>query len=467
MSDQTPVPQSSSGTTRRSVLKTLGVASAVGATGISASMAASSTPANDTAPTLKWLRRYPEWNGDNYGHLLHSLIPLDDGGYVAGTPQLALQKVDDNGDQVWTQQIDRDHDAVRDLVRMANGRYAMVGIDTINDDPAGGSVDRYSSYVICTNQTGDVQWEREYGYDDDSDVDVTFVSALGTPDGGVLVAGGRENPPDDQSDEYQDDPLLVKFTADGDEEWTQVGTLAHEDDKITEATLDVTADDQYLLLTLEGLYVLNSGGETVWDRPMEGWNIHDAIATDDGGTAWIATERLENENGASSYEGADSIVKTDAEGTIQWHQTYENIPGSGRQIVERESGFAVAGQTAVGSSDDSDFLLLGAGPEGNYQWHTVFGTDANNERVREGDLVVRDGDYVIGGTSDPHNDNPDAATIAKCAKSGDDDSGTMTDTEPPTVTTTATETTTAIETQTDSQTDTPTPAEGTETDKDC
>lgn len=377
-------------------------------------------------------------------------------GYVAGTPQLELQKVDENGDQAWTRQIDRDHDAVRDLVQMADGGYTVVGTDAINDDPMDGSVDRYSGYVIHTDETGDVQWEREYGYDEDTDVDVNFVAALGTPDGGVLVVGGRQDPPDDQEDENQEDPLLVKLTADGDEAWKQVGTLAHDDDEITEATLDVTADGQYLFLTLEGVYVLDTDGEAVWDRPMDGWLIYDAIATSDGGTAWIASQAQENEDGATYYEDADSIVKTDDEGTIQWHETYEDTPGNGRQIAERESGFVVAGQTDGDGPSDSDFVLLGAGPDGSYQWHIFSGSDENDERATDGDLVVHDGTYVVGGTSDPNSDDRWAAAIAKWSENGDGGSGTPTATEPPT-TTTATETETATETD----------ATPTVTEKDC
>lgn len=415
MIDEHPSSLSSGEETRRTVLKTLGIAGVIGVAGVGPSTATPGTHATDGPPKLMWLRRYPEWNDprNDSGSAVHSVIPQVHSGYVAANDELVIHEVNEGGKTVSSASIDRgssegtvSHN--EDLVQLSDGEFVIVGMATPPSEP-GTNAPSYG-FVTKTDVDGNVLWDREYGRGGEG-TSVRFDRALATPDGGVLVVGRWENIPTESGDDYSNDVFIVKLTADGDEAWQRIGDLAHDDRAAVNVNLDVTADGQYLMSTWRGLYVLDDDGEVVWDRPFDDWEVYDTIATDDGGTAWAA-----NRTGENGF----SMVKTDGSGAVQWHETYhETVPGWGLEIAERDDGFALAGRTdGTGEGNDGDFALMGAGPNGSYQWHTVFGSGDYDEVARDGDLVVHDGTYVICGVSRPDIDAERAGTIAKLEEVG-------------------------------------------------
>lgn len=431
----------STASTRRTVLKALGAAGIVGATGAGISVTASSTPSAETAPTLEWLRRHDDTDGVETEWPYHSIVARD-GGYVVAEDDLELRGVNEEGHRTWTNEFDQEDDGdMADMAELADGGFALVGWASPSSDP----IETTPSYgfVIRVDDDLNRQWERRVDAGDDFEELLEWV--IGTPDGGVLVAGGRVHLNDDENDENYHEKMLVKFSAAGDEEWRRVGDLEHEDGSPIEVSLDVTDDDGILLMTWDGLYSLHPDGSTEWSRSLADWMPGAAVATPDGGAVLAAS----TSDGPNTF----GVVSFDDQGSVQWHETYEDdVPGHEEQIARHEDGFVVAGDTAGGDGEEGDYVVMGVGPDGSYQWHTTFGDPDWNERCRSGDLLVDGDSYVLGGFAQAWSDDvDDGSVLAKLTDTagdggddsdGDGDGGTTTETESETTTETTSETTT-------------------------
>jgi hypothetical protein len=228
-----------------------------------------------------------------------------------------------------------DEMGVGDIVQTSDGGYAILGNTT--SFGAGGS----DFWLIKTDADGNMQWNKTYG----GALDDCALSMCQTGDGGYALAGKTNSS----------------------------GAGAH---------------DFWLVKT-------DAAGNMLWNKTYGGTDSESAAAvvqTSDGGYAVVGNTRF----GVS--DGDAWLVKTDAVGNMLWNKTYG---GTGLETVhillQAGSGFAIAGYTNSYGAGGQDAWLVKTDANGNMQWNKTYG-GANTEYAFS--LVATpDGGYAMGGYS--------------------------------------------------------------------
>jgi len=256
-----------------------------------------------------WTRTY----GGNANDIGRSVRQTTDGGYIvvgetysfgAGDQDIYLVKTDGNGDALWTRTYGGANGEGGNSVRQTtDGGYIIAGW-TASYGAGNGDV-----YLIKTDESGNVVWERTYGA---SDNDVGY-SVQQTDDNGYIVAGWT------YSFSFESDFYLVRTDENGDALWT--GVYGQQDGANNEA-------------------------RSVWQ-------------TSDGG--YVAAGYT-NESGIffDVY-----LLKVDALGTSQWIETYGGDDNDLGYSVQQTSdgGFIVAGYTASFGAGGDDVYLIRLKPD--------------------------------------------------------------------------------------------------------
>jgi hypothetical protein len=116
------------------------------------------------------------------------------------------------------------------------------------------------------------------------------------------------------------------------------------------------------------------------------------VAASDGGYAIAGYTYTDTTYTADVY-----LIKTDANGTMQWNQTYG---GSGYDygysiVTTPEGGYAIAGYTESVVTYSYDFMLVKISSNGTLQWTKTW-DGGDSERARA--LVAsQDGSFVLAG----------------------------------------------------------------------
>jgi len=133
----------------------------------------------------------------------------------------------------------------------------------------------------------------------------------------------------------------------------------------------------------------------MWNRTYsEGskWDTYSLVVTSDGGYA-IA--------GVSSSGGAVSadflLIKTDAEGNMEWSRTYGGTSNDHAYSLVQTSdgGYALAGRTYSFDVGQGDFWLVKTDAEGNMEWNRTYG--GKNIEIAHSLVEVSDGGYALAG----------------------------------------------------------------------
>jgi len=121
--------------------------------------------------------------------------------------------------------------------------------------------------------------------------------------------------------------------------------------------------------------------------------------------------------GASNYKGL--LIRTDSNGDVVWHQTYDN---STALYSARET--ADGGVFAVGFYECDtlpgcypDIFLVKTNSAGSVEWYLVDSGTENNDWARDF-IETADGDYVVTGTWND-NGNNSKAVLRKYSSTGD------------------------------------------------
>jgi hypothetical protein len=300
-----------------------------------------------------------------------ALVQTSDGGYTlagytesfgAGSYDFWLVKTDANGNMEWNQTYGGtgiEHACA--LVGTSDGGFALLGTASFG---AG----KRDFWLVKTDEFGNMEWNQTYGgadYDDPS-------SLVGTSDGGYALAGwttsfGAEG----------DDFWLVKIDAYGNVEWSHTYGRGRSD---RARALVATADGGYAIAgeTISigygdmphwdfWLVKTDANGDVEWNRTYgkgAGENANALVETSDGGYALAGdTSILNPEIGIVSDFW---LVKTDAYGNMEWNKTYAG--GKAYALVETsDGGFALAGGARLIKTD----------VYGSMEWNRTYGGSAN------------------------------------------------------------------------------------------
>jgi hypothetical protein len=235
-----------------------------------------------------------------------------------------------------------------------------------------------------------MQWFKGHGTDQGDHVHY----GLQTADGGYIMAGqtseGRRG----------SNMLIVKTDPDGDLQWQQI---IGEKDKPDYAVFVTETPSGFLVAGAlsdeqgqqRALVKLGHDGKILWQKtyPADGNGETRGIdVTSDGGL--VATGYTGARQPGYLFiaeDGKASIIKTDAQGNLQWQKTL--APAThGMRIYNVDQGFTIS---AVSSKRGRDFCLIRTDLDGNIQWHKNYG-GPEEEDLFDSDLA-KDGGYILAG----------------------------------------------------------------------
>ncbi|MBN1137411.1 MAG: DUF885 family protein, partial [Anaerolineae bacterium] len=239
-----------------------------------------------------------------------------------------LLKVDREGNEMWARTYGGPLDEMTGAVATVDGGYLLGGNivdpnDVIADPGAagyGGFAGRSNLYLLKVDGEGNELWSRAY----DSEENVLAAGAVQTADGGVVVLATITDFP-----EPDDDILLIRLDADGDEVWSRTweeGVLtAHALAEATgggyliagsTATPDATADAKEDFLFIQA----DADGHEMWRSTLGEPDVIDygvALSrTADGGYIVVGERTADR----ITWESDITLVKIDARGRPLWRQ---------------------------------------------------------------------------------------------------------------------------------------------------
>ena len=263
----------------------------------------------DAQGNMEWNKTY----GEQYWEKAYAIAATSDGGYIlAGEQNISpsgnfwVVKTDGQGNMEWNKTYGGDlREIAYSVVEASDGGYAVAGY-TWSFTSAG----KQDFWLVKTDGLGNVEWNQTYG---GPGFDVAY-SLISTSDGGYAIAG--------QSNSFgtgDDDFWLVKTDVNGNMMWNK----------------------KYGSTESEGAYAL--------------------IETSDGGYAIAGYANADILQASLPIFTQDGwLVKTDANGNVEWHQMYGNVwDNKFRSVVEVDGGYVLAGNWGTyNNPEDGDFWLI-------------------------------------------------------------------------------------------------------------
>jgi len=285
-----------------------------------------------------------------------------------------MVRLNSQGDTVWTKTYGNVlYDEFQDVDTTSDGGFIAVGHTTTTDFAA-------NVYLIKTDSNGVHQWSKEYG--GANGLSDKGYSVSQTSDGGYIISGTTAS-----FGAGGDDMYVIKTTSTGAISWTAVvGTAG-----VNEAGREVqeTSDGGYIVAGYTDgigqsfydvfLVKLNAAGVVQWKKTYGGSSYDFAYTvqqTSDNGFIIGATT---NSFGAGNWDAY--LIKTDANGTLQWSKTYglsgEDRAQSARQCSD--GGYILCGRSSSFGSGSFDAVLYKTDASGNLSWTKAFGGTGDDQ----------------------------------------------------------------------------------------
>jgi hypothetical protein len=299
-----------------------------------------------------WAKTY----GGTYWDVAFSVQQTSGGGYiVAGYTgsfgvsgnDILLIKMDEYGNVDWAKTYGGTYnERAFSVQQTSGGGYIVAGYTT----SFGAGAD--DIFLIKTDENGNVQWAKTYG---GTDWDVAF-SVQQTSGGGYIVAGYTGSWPN-----Y--DLFLIKTDADGNIQWAKTygGT-----DWDYASSVQQTSDGGYIVAGTTWsfgaggdilLIKTDADGNVEWAKTYGGTDYDEAFSvqqTSDGGYIVVG------ETWSFGAGGDILLIKTDADGNVEWAKIYRGTDWDGASSVQQTSdgGYIVAGATWSFSAGAEDIFLI-------------------------------------------------------------------------------------------------------------
>jgi hypothetical protein len=326
-----------------------------------------------------------------------SVQRTSDGGYIlagytysfgAGLSDIILIKTDANWNISWAKTYGgTDYDRAFSVEQTSDGGYIVAGRTS-----SFGAGD-YDIFLIKTDANGNVQWAKTYGgtdWDHASSVQQTY-------DGGYIVAGGTSS-----FGAGSGDIFLIKTDANGNIIWAKTYGGTYSDGA---RSVQQTSDGGYIVAGYTSswpnydifLIKTDANGNVQWAKTYGGTYWDEAYSvqqTSDGG--YIVAGRT------SSFGAGYSdifIIKTDANGNIQWAKTYGGTDNDWAHSVQQTSdgGYIVAGWTRSFGAGGSDVFLIKTDANGNIIWAKTYGGTYSDAAYSV--QQTSDGGYILAGAT--------------------------------------------------------------------
>jgi ribosomal protein S11 len=326
------------------------------------------------------------YGGTNYDKA-YSVRQTSDGGYIvagyttsfgAGWSDFFLIKTDANGNIIWAKTYGgTGWDEANSVQQTSDGGYIVVGAR--------------DAFLVKTDANGNIIWAKTYGgiYSDYA------YSVQQTSDGGYIVTGGTYYI---GAGSY--DIFLIKTDANGNIIWAKTyGGTSWDYAYSVQQTSDggyILAGVTYSFGTSYDIFLIktDANGNIIWAKTYGGTSYDGAYSvqqTLDGGyivAGWTY-----------SFGGAYDIflIKTDANGNIQWAKTYGGTYWDSAYSVQQTSdgGYIVAGTTLSFGAGGWDIFLIKTDANGNVIWAKTYGgtSDDHASSVQQ----TSDSGYIVAG----------------------------------------------------------------------
>ena len=394
--------------------------------------------------------------GGSQEDTFHDIIATSDGGYAAlGYSQSVDGDITDNPEQVnmyWLVKTDSDgatqwsityggsdDDRGEHLIQTNDGGFLLAGYSTSSDGDLTQNAGFYDHWIVKLDATGNIQWERSYGF---SGSDQLF-SVIQTADGGYFTGGFLDVSASggDGNDGFTDaiSGTSNKATAHGvGEFWGHkldaFGNLVWRryfggtnNDRIYQV---VQAQDGGILMVgssesndfdvsnSRGSYDfwavrVDTSGNLLWEKSYGGSEIDIAYAattTPDGGYLLAGDTRSVDQDISDPKGSADVwLVKINDQGTLQWQQTLGGTNfDTARAVINYNNGFAFAGASRSSDGDvtanngQNDIWVVTTDATGNIITQDSFG--GNNQDFAYS-IVNAQGALIIAGDTQSTNGN--------------------------------------------------------------
>jgi len=383
-------------------------------------------------PIIEWKKNFGGTSDDSA-----NFIELTtDGGYILagssssnnmnvggnnGASDYWIVKLDEAGNLQWEKNLGGAENEIAESIQQTNdGGYIITGRSLSSDGDAGGNNGEIDYWIVKLDETGDLQWEKNYG---GSDWDSAW-SVLQADDGGYIVAGwSQSNDGDVKENKGDPDFWIVKLNETGNLQWEKnYGGSDWEKARSIKKTTDggyVVAGESYSndgdiggknnLSSDYWIIKLDVSGNLEWEKNYGGTSDEFAYSiqqTTDGGYI-VAGETFSNDGDVGENNGRWDywIVKLDQIGNLEWEKSYG---GSDIDIAESvqqttDGGYIVAGSTESNDGDvtenngSSDYWIIKLDESGNLQWEKNYGGTSYD--VAFSIQQTTDGKYIVAGVS--------------------------------------------------------------------
>jgi hypothetical protein len=225
--------------------------------------------------------------------------------------------------------------------------------------------------LIKTDAKGNIQWAKAYG--GKNVVDARFFQQ--TSDGGYIVAGYTNS-----FGAGGIDIFLIKTDANGNVSWAK--TYGGTGDDIARS-VQQTSDGGYILAGETNsfgvggrdifLIKTDANGNVSWAKTYGGTGYDTARSvrqTSDGGYIVAGYTNSFGAGGRDIF-----LIKTDANGNVSWAKTYGGTGNDHAFSIQQTSdgGYIVAGETRSFGAGSWDVFLVKTDANGNIQWAKTYG----------------------------------------------------------------------------------------------
>ena len=264
----------------------------------------------------------------------------------------------------------------------------------------------YSGLAVYASNAPAMQWHKGHGTDKGDHVHY----GLQTSDGGYIMAGQTS-----EGGRGFSDMLVVKTDAKGDLQWQKItGTSGQADF----GTFVTEVSDGFLVAGAlydrggqwRALVKFDSDGKILWQKKYTGdgnGSIRGIDKTGDGGI--VATGYVGSKERGYQFicdDGQGFILKTDADGNMQWENTLSSAP-HGMRIEEVVRGYAIGANVWVNESGNhhQNVCLILTDNKGNETFSESYGGDGDDQVFDF--AVTTDGGYIFSG----HSRSPSYGTV--------------------------------------------------------
>ncbi|WBV61943.1 T9SS type A sorting domain-containing protein [Chryseobacterium camelliae] len=378
------------------------------------------------APAIEWQRTYGGTSADTHmdvqqtsdGGYIHIGASISNNGDVTGNHgnvDIWVVKTNASGDILWQKSLGgTSYDQGSSIRQTSDGGYILAGTSNSNNGDVTGNNGNKDYWVVKLNATGNIQWQKNYGGNNDD----IATSIRPTSEGGYIVTGYKSMAPPTMvggDRKY----WVVKLDSSGNIQWQNTyGGENWEEAYSIEQTTDggyIVAGYSSSLYTYvignhgaEDYWIIkiNAAGALEWQKSLGGTSSEKARAikqAQDGGY-FVVGHSFSNNGDVTGNNGDKDywVVKLSATGNIIWQKSlgtslWEEAVGVDSTL---DGGCVVTGYAHTpkdGSPNNIDYWVLKLNSSGNIEWQNYYGgllTDQASSIQK-----TSDGGYILGGFS--------------------------------------------------------------------